>query len=129
LFVHVVVVVLHDLYGARRLLELYAVQVVYADRGQRLLLVLLLVLDGHRKFGLGPVQRRVCWSDNFVRVTGIAARAAADDTLQVLRGFDESYVMDARGRELWWNERRWLLRSSHRRNQRPSTIRRFSCEV
>lgn len=47
----------HDLYGAGRLLELHAVQVVYADGGQRLLLVLLLVLYSHGQFGLGPVQR------------------------------------------------------------------------
>lgn len=123
MFVRVVVVVLHDLHGARRLFELYAVQVVYADRGQRLLLMLLLVLDCHRQFGLGPVQRRVCWPD-FVRVTGVA-----DDTLQVLRGFDEPNVVDARGRELRRNERCRLLRPGHRRHRRPTAFRRFSCEA
>jgi len=123
MFVRVVVVVLHDLHGARRLLELYAVQVVYADRGQRLLLVLLLVLYGHRQFGLGPVQRRVCRpDDHFVRIAGY-------DALQVLGGFDESDVVDARGRELWRNERCRLLRSGHRRHRRPSTFRRFSCKM
>lgn len=119
LFVRVVVYAVHDPDGARRLLQLYAVQVVYADGGQRLLLVLLLVLHGHGQFGLGPVQR--CR----VRVCGTAADRTAD-ALQVLRRFDESVVVGARGRKLWRNERCWLLRSGRRRRRRPTAVRGIS---
>lgn len=96
-------------------------EVVYAYGGQRLLLVLLLVLHGHGQFGLGPVQlsreplgRRF----RFVRVRA----AAAADALQVLGGFDESVVAGARCRKLWRNERSRLLLSGGHRG-RPTAVR------
>jgi len=131
------VIIVHDLYGARGLLQLYAVQVVYADGSQRLLLVLLLVLHHNGQFGLGPVQRHVNRSaGGFVRIAAGTAdvEATASYALQVLRGFDESVVVGARGRELWRNERQLLLRTGRRRHRRcprcpTAAVRRVSYEV
>lgn len=122
-------VALHDLHGARGLLQLYAVQVVYADGGQRLLLVLLLLLLLHSdgQFGLGPVQRRRLHVNRpavFVWIAG-----AASDALQILRRFDESVVMGARGRKLWRNERRLLLLLSDRCRCRPTADADTVCRV
>lgn len=89
----------HDPHRARRLLQLHAVQIAYADGGQRL--PLLLLLDGGQRCGqlggFGPVRRRVAGRSGRRRV--------AADALQVLGWLDEPAVVGAGCRELGRNER------------------------